>query len=216
MSKMSKAVAVLGVVAGLGVAAMPLSTYAATSVTSSPATIIKAEVKRSLAIAVEDTEGAALVNDTLDLGELMVNGAANTKDMNVLVYSNSDTQKFNLSIAPAGKTADGTAIVDMQNTDQTNHPSAVIPAAATFGNGTAGWGFKVGDATDWTKLEATGNTLVSEAVTSEAIVPKTIGGVEYRNNKVTKVTFGAAADTNTAEGTYTVDVVFTATEVAGA
>lgn len=166
MSKMSKAVAVLGVVAGLGVAAMPLSTYAATSVTSSPATTIKAEVKRTLAIAVENTDGSALTGDTLDLGELMVNGTANTGDLNVVVYSNAADKNFNLTIAPA----DG-ATVDMKNTDTANHATAVIPAATSFGNGTAGWGFKANDATAWSKLEAAGTTLVTGATTDQTVAP---------------------------------------------
>ncbi len=210
MSKMSKAIAVLGVVAGLGVAAMPLSSYAATSVTSSPATTVQAEVKRSLAIAVKNTTGSTdydEANHLLDLGELMVNGPAVSKSLDVVVYSNSVAQNYSLSIAPA--TAGQTDMVG--TTDSTN----TIPAKAAFGDGQgAGWGFKVGEATSYTKLDAAGNELESSATTSTALDATTnIDGVEVSHKNATTVTFAAAADTNTKQDTYKVDVVFTATEL---
>ncbi len=203
MSKMSKAIAVLGVVAGLGVAAMPLSSYA--TVSSNPETTIQAEVKRSLAIAVEDAEGTNLMGGTLDLGELTVNGAANEKALNVIVYSNNAGETYDLTISPAVENK-----VNMETTDGANN----IPAAATFGNGTAGWGFHGGDIENYTALLPAGNTLVSGGAVTALESNETIGSETYTHGKTTEVTFGAAANSSTAEGTYTVKVSFTATDAA--
>ena len=105
MSKMSKAIAVLGVVAGLGVAALPLSTYAAPGDegTYSQSTSVQVQTKVEGAISIStniDTIGAGTDQKYIDLGELMPGGVTNemTDALEVTVNSNEKAVDYNLYI----------------------------------------------------------------------------------------------------------------------
>ena len=126
MSKMSKAIAVLGVVAGLGVAALPLSSYAAEggySVNDSAKVTTKVEGAISISVEVSDT-----VKD-LNLGVLTPNGEVKSGDLKVTVGGNAaNTYDLTMS-ATAMSTADG---------------KASIPAGVPTQNSSA-WGYKIGE-----------------------------------------------------------------------
>lgn len=87
MSKMSKAIVALGVVAGLGVAAMPLSSYATTTTGK-----VQVNVDGAISVAIveptnsdADTEGVSLTGNTLDLQTVMIGAAPTIGTMGVQV-----------------------------------------------------------------------------------------------------------------------------------
>lgn len=199
MSKMSKAIAVLGVVAGLGVAALPLSTYAAGS-TASKNGQVQVEVEGAIAIDIVDptttnASGITLTNGLLNLGTLKVNGDPATGAMGVQVATNNATG-YVLTIK-----ADST-------TDMVGSGSAqgfTIPADASVTKGTAGWAYKGGD------VSANAAILTTDATLKTTNTAPTDTTVDGKASEVTDVTFTVAADSSTHEGVYTGTVVFTAT-----
>ena len=201
MSKMSKAIAVLGVVAGLGVAALPLSTYAAGSSATKNAQV-QVQVEGAIAIDIvtptaseDDTTGVTLTGALLDLQTIKVNGDPAVGTMGVRVATNNATG-YTLTV----KAATATGMVGSGNAQ-----GFTIPANAAVTKGTAGWAFKGGDITANTAISTTGSTLKS---TSAAPTGTQVDG---KASETTDVTFTVAADSTTHEGTYTGTVVFTAT-----
>ncbi len=199
MSKMSKAIAVLGVVAGLGVAALPLSTYAAGSSASKNGQV-QVQVEGAIAINIVDpetdnAEGITLTNGLLDLGTLKVNGAPATGAMGVQVATNNATG-YTLQIK-AATTADMVGSGDAAG--------SVIPANAAVAAGTAGWAYKGGGVTANTAISTTAAQL------KKTTTAPTGTAVDGKASEVTDVTFTVAADSTTTEGTYTGTVVFMAT-----
>ena len=128
MSKMSKAIVALGVVAGLGVAALPLSSYAVSTQAQ-----VQVEVGGAISISTDADSGK------VDLGKLTVNGVSESKDLNVTVTSNSEVG-FDLTIMSA-----------TNETSLTNENGATIPAGTTIAAGTSAWAYKVDDGA-WTKI----------------------------------------------------------------
>ena len=199
MSKMSKAIAVLGVVAGLGVAALPLSSYAAGGASNSKSAQVKAEVAGAISITVQepsdttlnDGDGVSFAGDTLDLGKLTINGAVSTGAMGVKVSTNN-ANGYTLTIkatTPGMVGSDGAE-------------GFTIPAVAPAQN-TAGWGYKKTTTdTNWSVLSET-----------DAELKKTTSapGSESDPSEVTDIVFGASANSSTHDGTYTGTVIFTAT-----
>ena len=233
MSKMSKAVAVLGVVAGLGVAAMPLSTYALTA--QSDETTIQATVKDTIALVVEanatDADAFDDTTNTLNIGDLIVNGPVVSKSLDAVVYANGTTG-YTLSIAPADST--NTAMVGATASNTATIPA--LTANGALGGGVKGWGFRVAtDAADtWRSIAvSTGDNLVITKVGAPAamdagttkdlnvkgegteadpfLVDATGDAVKFNHTERQTVTFGAAADNTVTPDTYSTKVVFTAT-----
>lgn len=199
MSKMSKAIAVLGVVAGLGVAALPLSTYAAGSSASKNGQV-QVQVEGAIAIdIVEPTaanaSGITLTDGLLNLGSLKVNGDPATGAMGVRVATNN-ASGYTLQIKAASTT-------DMVGSDAAQ--GFTIPTNAAVAKGTAGWAYKGGDVTANTAISTTAATLKT---TNAALTGTAVDG---KATDTTDVTFTVAADNTTHEGTYTGTVVFTAT-----
>lgn len=201
MSKMSKAIAVLGVVAGLGVAALPLSSYAADGATASKSAQVQAKVEGAISIdIVEPTtpntgDDVSLTGSLLNLGTLKINGAPNTGAMGVRVATNA-ANGYSLSIKSASS---ATGMVGSNGAE-----GFTIPANAAVTTGTAGWAYKVG----------AGNQTAITDKDVEIRAPGAITGTDTVDNKkaeTTDVTFIVAADSNTHDGTYTGTVVFTAT-----
>lgn len=126
MTKMSKAIAVLGVVAGLGVAALPLSTYADTQV-------VPVEVEVSGAISItSDTETV----------QMSVKNNQGVKD--------SDAVK--LTVATNNENGYKVSIKDSDNsTNLVSADNDVIPAGAPV-QGTSAWGYKFDDAASYATI----------------------------------------------------------------
>lgn len=192
MSKMSKAIAVLGVVAGLGVAALPLSSYAAdepTNYSQSAQAQVKVEVGGAISISTDAADGV------VDLGQMKINGVSDTKDLNVTVSSNSEIG-YDLTIKSA---TSETALVTPSG--------AKIPADANIAAGTSAWAYRLAGETegtygDWTAITASPVNILSH--TADAANTGAMTGT-------TKVNFGASASGTQQEGIYTGTVVFTAT-----
>lgn len=124
MTKMSKAIAVLGVVAGLGVAALPLSTYADTQ-------IVPVEVEVSGAISITSDTATAQMS------------VKNNQDV-----AASDPVK--LTVSTNNENGYTVTIKDSDNsTNLVTETNDVIPAG-TPAQGTSAWGYKFGDATAYT------------------------------------------------------------------
>lgn len=203
MSKMSKAIAVLGVVAGLGVAALPLSTYAEGAQSSKSAQVV-AQVEGAISIdiveptdATGDTAGVQLdaAGASLNLGTLKINGAPNVGTMGVRVATNN-AGGYTLAIkasSATGMVGSGTAA------------GFTIPANASVETGVAGWAYKGGDVTTNTAISTTDTQLKK---TSAAPTGTEVDG---KATDTTDVTFTVAADSTTHDGTYTGTVIFTAT-----
>lgn len=193
MSKMSRAIAVLGVVAGLGVAALPMSTYA--SNTASKSAKVQVEVGGGISIALENpTDGSFDVDtNTLDLGEVKINGAPVSGVINVKVSTN-DPAGYSLTIKSQST-----------ETAMTSDNGSSIPAGEAA-QGTSAWSFSGGDITNLTAIKATDQVLKANGATtdgdSDASTPA---------DEVTPVTFAVSADASQPEGVYTGNVTFTAT-----
>ena len=121
MSKMSKAVAVLGVVAGLGVAAMPLATYAA-----NPETInLNVQVVDKIELSADETS----------LSMNPVNGGEIAEDTTNLTVTTSNSKGYTLN-AKTSKTT-------LETTDGDTIAAGVPQANAA----TSAWGMKGGNQT---------------------------------------------------------------------
>lgn len=181
MSKMTKVIAALGVVAGLGVAAMPLSSYAAE--TASANVDVYATVDNSLSIEAS--------KERVDLGPVSVGGVA-TGATTITVNTTAE-KGYNLNIkdsdtetALVKMTADGATVA-------TGADAATIPAGDLTA-ATSAWGYKT-----------TGD--VYSVITTE---DKEIFSTAAAGEASTDVTFGVKIGTGQAEGTYKGGVIFTA------
>lgn len=208
MSKMSKAIAALGVVAGLGVAALPLSTYAAPgdpdTYSQSTNAQVQVEVEGAISIATDLTSG-----EVVTLGKIMPGGITDEmKDadaLKVTVSSNSDGANFNLYIN--GLENNGTKAI-MKGASTGSSIEAGVPAANT-----SAWGYAysttpfTGEAKQtyaaipMTAKKVNGDTKLS---TSGAVE----GSQKATNDSYFK--FQASASNTQLADTYTGTVVFTA------
>ncbi len=190
MSKIASSMAVLGVVAGLGVAALPLSSYAAES---APVTI-QAIVDSNIAVSAD--------TDMVDLGTIGAGTGIATQTTTVtvsgsvgkynlgLVDKNSDTNMNWVNLA-AGQTPSAESVTGTQ-----------IPATADLETEAKGWAFRLGDDAAWQAVPA------YDASTFN-ITPD--GGANLSTSATTDVTFGVKADATLKNGIYQDQVVFIAT-----
>lgn len=204
MSKMSKAIAALGVVAGLGVAALPLSTYAApndpNTYSQTTNAQVQVEVEGAISIASNVTEmDGGLVN----LGKIMPGGITDETDnadaLKVTVSSNSNGAQYNLYI----NTLEEDGAMKGKST------GATIPGGAPATN-TSAWGYQYSaDGTTWggtyaevptSATKVNGDTKLSTSGAAE--------GVKATSDSYFK--FRASASNQQLADTYVSTVVFTA------
>lgn len=210
MSKMSKAIAALGVVAGLGVAALPLSTYAAIP---SGDSIYKTSTSAQVEVIVE---GAISISSNIDevgtdgvikLGEIMPGSitteTANAEALKVTVESNTNGAQFDLYMNTLE--ADG-ALTGANTGAKINggRPTA----------GTSAWGYKRStDGTTWSGDYAAVPTPGASTPINSNTKLETAGanagtGVKAKNENYFK--FQASAAASQTADTYNGTVVFTA------
>lgn len=191
MSKMTQTIAVLGVVAGLGVAALPLSTYAAT--TENPATVdVLATVNGSISMTVADEEvhvGTVNTDGTIASKSTIVTVSTNNTNGYKLEMTDSDTNTNMVQIDANGDPLNGGASI----------PTGDLTAA------TSGWGYSVDNGAKYNVVPALGATPATIASSSATAT-----------DEATTVTFGVKAAAGQAEGNYKGTVVFTATVNPGA
>lgn len=186
MSKLTQSIAILGVVAGLGVAALPLSTYAANPATDN--TTVTLTLEEILQISATETVALSSTSPIAGSeysGSATVNVKANTKD------------GYWLGIMGATSTTEGAAA-----TKVTQMASATdVIESATLATGTSAWAWKGGDVAAWTAVPET-NTLVYQGSETDL---NTTEGTD------TTVDFGATVAKDQPAGAYTGKVTFTAT-----
>lgn len=225
MSKTTKAIAVLGVVAGLGVAALPFNAMAAdltplTGNNTTPVTdkvnvktTIKDYISIELSAGGEGTFDAADATDatatdkfhihTLDLGKLVNGGAIVEGNLLVNVKTNN-AKGYKLGLAATG----GTSLTGKN--DATNTIAAGVP---TVGN--SAWSFKVEKGGD----SAAGYddmTIEPSYTAYQAVIPTTntriarYSAATDNSGMNTKVTFGVSASASQVADEYSQTVTFTA------
>lgn len=215
MSKTTKALAILGVVAGLGVAALPLNAMAAVNLQGDNTTPATDEIKVKTTIkdyiSIELKQGAngtlsggvvdgAHTAHVLDLGDLVNGGAVVTGDLLVNVKTNN-VKGYKLGIAASGTTLDGAT-------------SGQSIAAGNPTVGTSAWNFKVakggseGAYANMT-LDADYDSYSHTIPTSNARIARYSAATDGDGLDVS-VTFGVSAGASQAADEYSQDVTFTA------
>lgn len=223
MSKTTKAFAILGVVAGLGVAALPFNAMAAVNLNgdnTTPATdevTVKATIQDYISIELKqgdkgtfsgglEGEGETQTHTahTLDLGDVINGGDIAEGNLLVNVKTNN-VKGYKLGIkAAASSLTDG------------GSPANTIPGGAPE-VGKSFWGFKVAAGANNTNL-----TIVEDYTTEYNKVPTANTNISNGSMATdtdgtdTKVTFGVSASANQAAATYSQTVTFTAATVATA
>lgn len=185
MKKMTAAMAALGVVAGLGAAALPLASYAASE--NVPVTAI---IDTTLSISTSAEE--------VKIANVVPGGAIATEDLTVTVSVNSDAtgsaNNYDLTIK------DSDAITALVAADGVNN----IPAGVPTANGAnSAWGFATvntgtGVAGTYKPVTTTDQPIVTDGSLANAPVS-------------TVLRFGVNAKSGQAAGTYTGGVILTAT-----
>ena len=193
MSKMTKTIAALGVVAGLGVAALPLSSYA-TIVTDSTNVTAQAIIGEAISVTADATD------DIVKIEGVTANQEAK-EGSTILTIQTNNTAGYNLTI----KDADTTTAL----TTEGGSADDGIPASATLTKGTKGWGYKASTATEGMSATASANyRAISD---SPAMLASRSTGASVADGDKVTLTFGVVVDSSIAAGTYSDDVVITAT-----
>lgn len=194
MSKMTKTIVALGVVAGLGVAALPLSSYAqiVTDSTNVTAQAVVGEAISVTADAADDTVKIEGVTANQDVKE----------GSTVLTIQTNNTSGYNVNI----KDADAVTALTADDTDTTNG----IPASATLTKGSKGWGFKASTMTTGVAVSGAGQVYRAIETTPLALASRSTGASDADGDKIT-LTFGVVVDSSIAAGIYGDEVVITAT-----
>lgn len=193
MSKSTKVIAALGVAAGLGVAALPAATFAATA--QSRQVQITANVGETHTIAVDA--------NSVSTGDLNPGATDATLSSTITVDSNNPTG-YSVTIAASGTEGH---VSDLWNAGASSAIPAFSTPQSTLTGGTAGWGVKLGAAyTGATVLNP--DTYVGLGATGSQVV--------YTNNAVSGnleneyvVNYGIALDSNQPTGAYSGAVTYT-------
>lgn len=193
MSKMTKTIAVLGVVAGLGVAALPLSSYAA-EVTNTGATSATADV--TFQATVGNSISITAADDTVAVTDVIANQDVKEGSTTVKIATNNATgyqlqikdKDADLALKPAAAgTADGIA--------------TGVPA-----KGTNAWGFKASVTDATITLADTGYRAIK--ATNQILAEKTTASAA--EGDVVTLTFGVTVDSTILPDTYSDVVTLTA------
>jgi len=185
---MSKAIAVLGVVAGLGVAALPLSSYA---VSKTANTTAQAVVGDSIAITIDDA--------TVTMNNVVANEDVNEQSTNVKIQTNA-TNGYQVQI----KDTDGTDLALKPASGATGTAAGI--AAGVPAKGTNAWGYKA-NATD-TDITVLTSDYTAITGSNKKIAEKS--GPSATAGDTIQLTFGVTVDTTIAAGTYANEVTLTA------
>ena len=194
MSKMTKTIAALGVVAGLGVAALPLSSYA-TIVTDSTTVTAQAIIGEAISVTADATD------DTVKIKNVTANQDVK-EGSTVLTIQTNNTSGYNVNI----KDSDATTALTTAGGDAADG----IPASATLTKGNKGWGFKASTSTEGVAVSSAGQAYRAIETTPLALASRSTGASVQDGDKIT-LTFGVVVDSSIAAGTYSDDVIITAT-----
>lgn len=218
MTNLTKAIAVLGVVAGLGVAALPLSSYAAnTTVTWGTGTEntdygtdgsgnkwVKTDV--GVTLTIEDALSIEADKDNTT-NKIALDETNKTGAVNLTIVTNNKSG-YNLHLA--GTTdGDATSLVGKNTGEKIVAGGGTFASPAAF-NTSAGsqWGYRVANAN--ATLTQFDTADVYAAVTADQEIIKTTAPTGA-DGDVTTVTFGYGLKDGQAADTYEGKVTFTAT-----
>lgn len=193
MSKMTKTIAALGVVAGLGVAALPLSSYAA-EVTNTGATSANADVTFSATVGNSISITAA--DDTVAVTDVIANQEVKEGSTTVKIATNNATG-YQLQI----KDKDSDLALKPASTGTTEGIAAGVPT-----KGTNAWGFKA-SATD-TDITLADNGYRAIKATNQVVAEKS--SASAAGGDIVTLTFGVTVDSTILPDTYSDIVTLTA------
>ena len=223
MSKKStKIIAVAGVVAGLGVAALPALTFARSV---DGAVKLEAEVLPSIAMTIvsnsdnsavhynDDPEGSATgygITGTRYTKDSESGEFTNWSSATTSLLPNDTDDTMNSIVTVYTNNAAGYTLVvkdeDEDNSlrkDSSNNIAAIVTPSATLTPGSAAWGIKGGDlGTTYTAIPA---STATDALTLKA------NGSAAGAGEATTFTYGVATAATQATGTYEDVIVYTAT-----
>lgn len=214
MSKTTKIIAGLGVVAGLGVAALPIASFAASTVAGEVQLDVEVNEAIAMTILGNGDNGTAGVDTYTPTGASTIDGHAvgtlydptdlqtssstvsllpNSADTTtatsaITVYTNA-ASGFTLSVKDADST---TALVNADDN------TATIPAGTNIVAGTAAWGYKGGSVTNFAAISATDAQVHSQSS------PTT-------NGQTINMTYGVSTASDQKTGTYSDTIIYTAT-----
>lgn len=197
MSKTTKALAIMGVVAGLGVAALPMSSYAAEGASPQSTDMgVKTTIEDYIAIETT-TDGSDDTDPKNVLVEGVVNNGALKDGTGVFNVKTNNKKGYYVQI----KAADTT----LKNADNDTIPAGV-PA-----KGTSAWGYKASVAEAATNVSIETAAQNYAAVTdSNVTIAKGAAATGNAGDDI-NLTFGISASASQAAGTYTGKVTLTAT-----
>lgn len=199
MSKTTKALAIMGVVAGLGVAALPMSSYAATDTTNMG---VKTTIEDYIAIETT-TDGS----DDTDAKNVVVDGVINNGE----VATGTGTFNVKTNNKSGYYVQISATDVNMNNTNA-SLSTEKIPAGVPQ-QGTSAWGYKA-SADGVSNVTIKDDVYAGKDYAAVTGTPTTIatGAAETTNDgdDIT-MTFGISADAKLAAGTYKGTVTLTAT-----
>ena len=198
-----KSIAVLGVVAGLGVAALPLATYAAPTeiegsgdpLSASKNVQLQLEVKETLSMFVTNEDGDADVTAPVVLSST---DNANFAASPIAIKVNAGNQSgYYLTIAGSTDGDDATVLK--------NSSDGIIEAGDLTSTTVSQWGYKVLKGAEGATLDTAWNAVKAGGAT------ETIDSLDKAGVQTTQVTFGAHIVDGQEAGVYNGQVTFTAT-----
>ncbi len=199
MKKMTAAMAALGVVAGLGAAALPLASYA------SEATVpVTAIIDDALSINITDaTTADDLGADGVLIEGVTPGGAVESRKIAVTVSGNDTQQKYKLTLED--RLAD-TALINANNE---RIETLTTTGALNADTSTSAWGYAVSnsvsaEATSYKGVPARNNPVQLLSGSGNT------GTIAANGKATTYVSFGVYAAEGQQPGRYTSDVIFTA------
>ena len=222
MSKAKIAIATLGTVASLGVAALPLTSFAAETVSGN--VLLAVEVEPAIAMTIEGnndgnssyaasatgvstyTPSALSTNDDFDGYDAAAGTAYDSSNLQLsssyvaLLPNATATATSTVTVYTNSTSGYTLAVKDADSTTAlTNQSDATktIPASATTTAGTAGWSIA-------------GGTLAASAITAADQTVKQTNAATSGGDATT-MTYTIATDTDQATGVYTDTITYTAT-----
>lgn len=191
MSKITKAVAALSVVAGLGVAALPLSSYAA----ETGPVRVTAIVDSTISVTANDAE--------IDLGTVMPNGPVSSAKTSITVATTNETG-YTLVVKDADER---TGLYKNNNDGSLNTTDGQFIPAGAPSKGATFWGVRKDNTSAYVGVTPYSGAGIELAKTTTSAT--TAGNT-------TEAEFGVSVATGFTNGTYAGEVVFVATVNPGA
>ena len=208
MSKIKSVIAGLGIVAGLGVAMAPLTSYADEVTNPNTVTAVLNDVI-SMTLVSTDASGSdtmdchsahnpACTGTTQSVRTTILPGHADTSSMYTDIYvSTNTTNGFNLTVADS----------DTNNNLQTTSGDTIAAIAnEPIGGTRPGWAIRIDDAGSWLAMPTSNAQGGPILIKSHQPDPAAVS-----INVHSKVTYGVAASDSQASGTYTDTIVYTVT-----